>query len=162
MTLDREIRIAIPGRAVPKGSMKCIGRRGRVAHQLVEQVDNAGWRTVVVDALARYWPAGDGRRPVKHQPVGVKLTFTLERPKTHHGTGRNARTLKAAAPDYPAAHGTGDVDKLARLILDALQDGDVLPNDAQVVQLTARKFYAGDPHPDALGYPGAVIRLYPI
>lgn len=161
--LTHEIRITIPGRPTPKGSMKCVGRRGKVAHQLVEQVDNEEWRRTVVQALRHSWPTGDGRTAGRHQPIGAEITTTLPRPGSHYGTGRNAHTVKPSAPAHPATHGTGDVDKLARLILDALQDGAVLPDDAAVVELVARKAYPrpGDPG-DVLGYPGVVIRLYPL
>ena len=64
------------------------------------------------------------------------------------------------------SHSTGDLDKLVRLALDALQDTGVIPDDCAVVELTARKAYPHDtgtkPLSDVLAYPGIVIRLYPI
>lgn len=159
--LDHELRIVIPGRAAPKGSLKCVGGRGR--HQLVE--DNArakGWRETVSGWVRRTWPAD--QRAAKGQPVGAEITFTLDRPKGHYGTGRNARTVKPTWIDaLPTSHATGDVDKLLRLVLDALQDADLLHDDCAVVEVLARKTYVDGPAlvPDALGYPGVVIRLFP-
>lgn len=158
--LTTGVRIVIPGDPAGKGSMKCVGQKGR--HQLVE--DNARtkpWREKVADACRRKlaaYTAGKG------QPVGADITFTLNRPKGHYGTGRNAGVLKTSAPAFPVSHSTGDTDKLVRLILDALQDADVLPDDCAVVDANARKRYITDDalDPDVLAHPGVVVRLYPI
>lgn len=102
------------------------------------------WRRDVARAAKRLPPAGFG------QAIGVEVTITLERPKTVTRT-------------HPtASRGGGDVDKLARTILDALQDAGTFPDDAVVVELTVRKSYPDGPLPDALPYPGALIRVYPI
>lgn len=160
--LDREIYISIPGHPAPKGSMKCIGGRGGKGHVLIE--DNArtkDWRAVVAVWCRKKWPRDAYAAP--GQPVGVEVTFTLPRPAGHYGTGRNAALVKGSAPTHPVGHNTGDLDKLTRLICDALQDAAVIPDDAAVIELVARKSYVdGDPHvPDRLGYPGVVIRVYP-
>lgn len=160
--LTTGVRIVIPGDPAPKGSMKCVGGSKGRGHRLIE--DNARtkpWRDKVAtacrDRLTAY-TAGVG------QPVGAEVTFTLNRPAGHYGTGRNARTLRAAAPAYPVGHNTGDLDKLVRLILDALQDPGTLPDDCAVVDVTARKRYIADGSfdPDVLAHPGVVIRLHPI
>lgn len=159
------VRIVIPGTPASKGSMKCIGRRGKVAHVLIESVDNAEWRAAVSTWAGRKLTPFAAR-----EPVGLEMTFTLNRPKWHYGTGRNAGTLKDSAPAFPVGHNTGDLDKLVRLINDALQDAKVLPDDCQVIETTARKVYVSplpvdDPWSvgyDALGHPGVVIRFYPI
>lgn len=170
--LDRELVITIPGDPAPKGSLKCIGRRGRgAAHQLVE--DNKAskpWRDKIVGWIrTKRLPA----TPDRYQPIGAEVTSTVARLDSHFGTGRNAGTLKPSAPVYPVTRSSYDVDKLLRLVLDALQDAKVLPDDAQVVEVTSRKVYpvealdrwAEEPAPltlDALPYPGVRIRLYPL
>lgn len=163
--LDHELTIVIPGRAAPKGSMKCVGRRGRVAHVILES-DQGGhvkrWRENVAMWVRRRWPSD--QHAAKGQPIGAEITFTLQRPTNHYGTGRNAGKLKPTyAGAMPVGHNTGDVDKLLRNILDALQDTDTLPDDCAVVEATTRKtFVDGPAHvPDALDYPGVTIRLYP-
>lgn len=159
MTLTSELVISIPGHPAPKGSMKCIGGRGR--HQLIEDNKRSKpWRDTIAYWVARTWT----QTVDPGQPVGVEVTFTLPRPKGHYGTGANAGHVKHSAPDHATSHSTGDVDKLARLALDAVQDTDVLPDDSAVVELVARKAYleADDPDADVLGYPGVVIRLYPM
>lgn len=162
MTLTTELVISIPGHPAPKGSLKCVGGRGR--HQLIEDnVKTKPWRDAVALWIRRNWH----QHADEHQPLGADVTFSLPRPKYHYGTGKNAYILKDTAPPYPTkkAKDAGDADKLLRLILDAIQDTDVLPDDAQVIDVSARKRYAADnppPGSDVLGYPGVVIRLYPL
>lgn len=168
--LDSEWRITIPGTVQPKGSLKCVGRRGKRAHVLLEDnKDSTPWRKAVTGWLVRKWPT----KAAPRQPLGAEVTFTLARPAGHYGTGRNAGRLKPSAPAFPTTHGTGDVDKLLRLILDAMQDAGHLVDDAQVIEVTTRKAYVLstgtdtiaplDPDPyDRLPYPGVCIRLYPI
>jgi Holliday junction resolvase RusA-like endonuclease len=164
MALTRELVITIPGRATPKGSLKCVGRRGRVNHVLLED-DKSGagkaWRNTIAGWVRRRWPADQYAAP--RQPLGAEITLTLIRPASHYGTGRNAHTVKPSADLLPVGHSTGDVDKLLRNVLDALQDTDLLPDDCAVIEATARKTYVNGPAgvPDRLEYPGVVIRLYP-
>ena len=159
--LTHELAIVIPGHPAPKGSLKCVGGRGR--HQLIEDNPRSTtWRTEVARWVKRKWPTE--QRAVKGQPVGAEVTFTIERPKSHYGTGRNAHTLKPAYVDaLPVGHTTGDVDKLLRLVLDALQDADLLDDDCAVIEATARKTYVDGPPlvPDRLDHPGVLIRLFP-
>ena len=160
--LDQEITITIPGHPAPKGSLKCIGGRGGRGHVLIE--DNTrtkDWRKIVAYWCQKKWPPEQRADP--GQPVGVEVTFTLPRPKGHYGTGRNAHTLKGSALTLPVGHSTGDVDKLLRLLLDALQDAGVLPDDCAVIETVARKTYVDGPElvPDSLGYPGVLIRVFP-
>lgn len=160
--MNSELVFTLGGTPVGKGSLKCVGRGG--THRLVE--DNPvthSWRADVARA-ARAAAAGSLAGPaVAHEAIGVEFTATLARPDHHYGTGRNEHRVKDSAPRYPTALRTGDVDKLARLVLDALQDAAVLDDDAQVVEVLARKAYADDPStPDALTHPGIRVRIYPM
>lgn len=160
--LDRELVLTIYGEPAPKGSMKCVGGRGRKRHQLVENSPRTGpWR----ERVAR----GAKRLPVSQLtgPVGIEVTLTVSRPAAHYRANRRGLTALGRRTPYPSRRSQGlggDVDKLARTILDALEDADVLTDDAQVVELVTRKTYAEGTGtlPDALTYPGARIRLYPI
>lgn len=149
----------VTGYPAPKGSMKCIGKRGKVKHQLVEdvRVGQRNWRNRVVRAAAATGvTAGPG------QPVSVDVTFTLDRPASHRGTGRNRDIVKAKAPTYPTGQSTNDLDKMVRLIGDALQEAELLVDDAQVVDWRARKRYVDGPDPGPMKIPGALIRVRPI
>jgi crossover junction endodeoxyribonuclease RusA len=129
-----EIVLTIPGTPAPKGSLRC---RRNPAHSLYEDNPKTKpWRAKVVDAAKRVTQHADAQ-----QPIDIEITFTLERPRSHYRTGRNAHLLRDTAPPLPSTQGTGDTDKLERTILDALQDAGVLVNDAQVTDVTARKRY---------------------
>lgn len=150
-----EVVLTLPGDPAPKGSLRC---RRDPNHRLYEDNPRTKpWRDKVVAAAQKVTQHAEAR-----EAIDVEVTFTIERPRSHYGTGRNATTLKANAPAYPATHGTGDIDKLARTILDALQDAGILTNDAQVVDLTTRKRYpAEEAYDDALPWPGVRIRIHP-
>lgn len=159
-----EIVLTIPGTPAPKGSLRC---RRNPAHTLYEDNPRTKpWRDKIASAARNVTQHADAR-----QAIDVEITFTIDRPRSHYGTGRNAQTLKANAPAYPSTHGTGDADKLERTILDALQDAGVLVNDAQVTDLCSRKRYVSPDgaspelcvllYDDALPYPGVRIRINP-
>ncbi len=57
------------------------------------------------------------------------MTFALPRPKSHYGTGRNSRKLKASAPPRPITQ--PDTIKMARAVEDALTK-IIYNNDGQV------------------------------
>jgi crossover junction endodeoxyribonuclease RusA len=80
-----------------------------------------------------------GQEPIDG-PCVVQMTFSLPRPASHFGTGRNAEVLKPGAPEYPVGHGCGDLDKLVRAVGDALT-GVVYVDDALIVNLHAWKRY---------------------
>jgi Holliday junction resolvase RusA-like endonuclease len=156
--LTRPIAVSVNGAPTTKGSMKCIGPApGQKRHRLIEELGPGlkRWQK-------RLDPAGTKLRElaggVIHEPIGVDLAFTLERPAGVPVWKRH----------WPAVR-NGDVDKLARAVLDALtvtkkrpQLG-VLADDAIVCELTVRKAYPDTPDaPDRLTGPGVVIRLYPL
>lgn len=109
--LDRELVITIPGDPAPKGSLKCIGRRGTRGHVLIE--DNPAsqpWRDKIAGLIRSKSPMPAAR----HQAVAAEVTFTIGRPPSHYGTGRNVGKLKPSAPAHPVTRASYDVDKLLR------------------------------------------------
>lgn len=161
--ITRQWGFKVYGDPQPKGSMTCVGARGKVKHQLIEDNDDGpAWREKVAGMALAVVREQAG----KWQPIGIELTFTLPRPASHYGTGRNRHTVKASAPAFPTMHGTGDEDKLERNVLDALQDARVLDDDAQVQHITSEKLYpAADGltvwSGDQLDRPGVVVRIRP-
>lgn len=131
------MKIRVNGFPAPQGS-KVMGRYGGMR----EASKKVGpWRNAVrTEAQAACPQPVDG-------PVEVTVTFYLPRPKGHYGTGRNAGVLKASAPRFPAS--APDTDKLCRSTLDGLTEGGAYRDDAQVVDLFARKRYADDNVPGA-------------
>ena len=93
-------------------------------------------------------------------PVVVTIEFIFPRPKSHFGTGKNARRLRDKAPRFLISSQTGDIDKLCRSTLDGLSTkagGTVIEDDSLVISLSAEKRYA---KLDEL--PGANISITPI
>jgi Holliday junction resolvase RusA-like endonuclease len=139
-----EVRFVVFGHPQGKGSKRVLPIRTVGARE-------AGFMNyAIVDAnrAARPWAARvasaahdahDG--PLIRGGVQVGLAFYFARPKTHWGTGRNARALRRSAPAHMIT--MPDVDKLARCALDALV-GIVIADDAQVASLTASKHF-GEP-----------------
>ena len=82
-------------------------------------------------------------------PVWVNATFTVKKPA---GAPKRRRT-------YPTSQRTGDLDKLVRAVCDALQDAGVIVNDAQVVEVRARKVFPLE-YSCSLDTPGAVVAVY--
>ncbi len=84
-------------------------------------------------------------------PIGLRMTFTLPRPKSHYGTGKNASVLKPTAPKYHTSK--PDRGKLARAVEDALT-AIAYADDSQVCCGPIEKIY-GD-------RPGVEIELTPM
>jgi crossover junction endodeoxyribonuclease RusA len=148
-----------------QGDLVCYGKGGR--HILVHKDADAleDWRGRVMKAVERYvdQTANPG------EPLDVGITWSLARPKSHWGTGRNADRLKPSAPAYPTS--PPDLDKLTRAVFDALTKSGRLGDDAQIVDAWIRKRWATtraettlEARPDlddALPVPGVVVRIYP-
>ena len=155
--LARPIAVAVHGEAAPKGDLICIGQQGQIAHKLVPKngAPQRKWARIIDPAADKLRQLAGG---VIDAPLGVELVFTLERPAS----------VSVYDRPWPAVR-NGDVDKLARAVLDALTvpkkhpERGVLADDAIVCELLARKVYPDTPDaPDRLTRPGIVIRMYPL
>jgi Holliday junction resolvase RusA-like endonuclease len=115
--------------------MRSLGK-GRMA----ESNENVTpWRAAIcAEALSQ---------PVRHLdgPLHVRVTLTVPRPKT-------TRDLA------PITRSSGDIDKHLRCVLDALQDADLIADDARIVSAWVEKVWPGTSL-DALETPGAVITV---
>ncbi|WP_043642995.1 RusA family crossover junction endodeoxyribonuclease [Nocardioides alkalitolerans] len=162
--LTRSLALTIWGAPATKGSMKCIGARGKAKHALVD--DHATTKPYVdkvVAAVMRKWPAD--QRASEGQPIHLMVTLSLARPDYHFGTGRNAGVVKDRhVHAFPTGANTGDTDKYLRALMDAYQAGHALHNDAQVVDCFGSKRYValGDREGDVLPRPGVVVRVTPL
>jgi len=141
------MNITVYGRPITQGSKV----RTRWAMRDANGATLAPWRDNVRAAAVNL------DDPFGESPVIVLITFTFARPRGHFGTGRNAGTLNRSALPYPSSHAIGDIDKLARAILDALTDAGVWNDDSQVVTLNTCKVFVGEYN--ALDRPGAVISV---
>lgn len=119
----------VEGTPIPKGSMRHIGN-GRMK----DQTNVKPWmKTIRQAALLEAGIKGVGLIEV---PVSVVVMFHFPRP------------VAAKNRLYPHKRSVGDIDKLSRAVLDALQptktEPGVLADDSLVVDLLAFKRYADD------------------
>lgn len=157
--MDALLTFDVQGDPVPQGSKRVLptARGPRVVESGKGLLP---WRQAV--AAAAMVAAADrstagGYSPeelplVAEGPVALALTFTLQRPRGHYGTGRNARKLKPSAPWYVPTR--PDTDKLLRAVLDALT-GVGYRDDAQVAWVRMAKVYGprGQLHVELLRLP---------
>ena len=84
----------VPGIPRPAGSKRYLGRRKTGTAIITDDSGESGktWRRKLkLFAVAKY-----REKPVTG-PVGLRCCFEMPRPKSHFGTGRNAKKLKPAA-----------------------------------------------------------------
>jgi crossover junction endodeoxyribonuclease RusA len=126
------IEFVVPGRAVPQGGMTAFvkGNRAFVTHKRPKELGDFRARVALAAQHA-------GAEMVKGA-VRLDVAFSLIRPKSHMGTGRNAHLVKGSSPRYPTTN--PDIDKLLRSLLDALTQV-CFADDNQVTQINVTKSY---------------------
>lgn len=152
MTCEEDLIVCVLGRPRPKGSMRHVGN-GR----MIEQVKGSGdWRTDCIVAAREQLAADRKHGGPKHREcypltgrVRIRVTFTFTKPKSAPKTTET----------WPITRTSGDIDKLARNVLDALVDAGVLTDDSLCTDLDVRKRFVGHQEIDVLDVPGAVIRV---
>lgn len=163
--ITRPAAFRVYGEPAPKGSLagRCLThpKIGMVvtkpARVAISEDANRGrpWRRKIEKAA----PVHITERPNRHQPLKLTLLFAV------------TRTQAAADRAYPstrsAQNTSGDLDKLVRLVLDALESCGVLLDDAQVVELAPKKVYADAPEwhqgtQRRYGVPGLYCRIEPV
>ena len=141
------LSVFVPGIPRPQGSMQLF--RARNGHEVAKYSDRTiEWRHLVTAAVRH----ATAEQPPTRSAVVLHVVFHLPRSKGHFGTGRNAGVVRGSAPRWPAS--MPDLDKLIRAVGDGIGDaGTVWFDDAQVVEIRARKVYAA-------AEPGARIRVF--
>lgn len=133
------LAVVVRGLPVAQGSMKSFGP-GRMAHSNAKTL--LPWREDIAGAVDRACLEVGLRVPLRcADAVVVEASFTFPRPVS---APKGRRVFPSKRPD---------VDKAARSLLDALTQSGCIVDDAQVVELVARKCYPGE-HPLALPVPG--------
>jgi crossover junction endodeoxyribonuclease RusA len=130
------ITFFVPGIPVAKGSGRAF-YNPKIKRAFVVQ-DNAA-RQKPFASMISYIAQERGLKPVDG-PVFIGMLFQFPRPKAHYKG--NSKTLKLFAPIYHI--NTPDVDKCARLVLDALT-GIAWHDDKQAQIFEARKIYSDEP-----------------
>lgn len=143
------------GRPVPQGTIRSLGKGRPSIHGNANSL--LPWRQTIA-AAASAAARGSGWERSKG-PLIVRARFYFDRPMGHYGR----KGLRPSAPAVPFGRGVGDIDKLARGLLDAISDsGAVWFDDAQVVQLLASKVYVPDESTTAdLDRPGVLVWVEP-
>lgn len=125
-----------PGLPRPKGSTRAFVVKGRAVTVPVKNKETKSWEhAIATGAMAA------GATMLEGCPVFMSLIFRLPRPQGHFGK----KGLKASAPGYPIGR-VGDIDKLARAVLDALSL-IAYRDDSQVVRLDLCKRYVSQMFP---------------
>lgn len=129
--------IKVEGIPIPKGSMRHIGN-GR----MVDQTKTKPWMSAIRKAALA---VRSSRTDIIDVPVAVGIEFYFPRPKA------------AKNRLYPHMRSVGDIDKLSRAVLDALQpsktEPGLLADDSLVVDIWAKKRYEYN------GFIGALIQI---
>lgn len=134
----KTIRLVIPGDPIEqKRARACIrGKRAAVYSTQQKEV-----RDFQVKALEQF------RGKPLTGPLAVMMFFYMKRPKSHYGTGRNARALKKSAPKHHVK--TPDSSNLVKFAEDCL-NGCVWKDDAQIVDSYGFKRYAEYGEPETI------------
>jgi crossover junction endodeoxyribonuclease RusA len=131
----------VDGRPAPQGSKNAfvIGKRA----VMVEASKHLpAWRAEIILAVKKLF--ADTEDVSKFvEPVKVRMTFFLERPK------------QPKWKVYPG--GKPDTDHLIRAVGDALKIGGLIEDDALIVKIQAEKVWCG---PTTKPEPGATIELW--
>ena len=127
----------VAGTPRPQGSARPItSKGGRVFMKYGEPM--AEWRNQLVEAFGR----GGIEMIGPEVPVRVTVMFGFRRPHSHS----RVRALR----DRGYRTNGADIDKLARLVLDALGIARIYDDDRQVADLIARKRYVEADEPEGV------------
>lgn len=129
------ISFEVYGKAQPAGSKRAF-RNHHSGHIAVVDANakSKPWKQEVAAAANA---AYDGTSLLTG-PLAVTFVFTVTRPKSHYGTGKNSQVLKPSAPSDPTIR--PDLLKLARGIEDALT-GVLYVDDSQIIEEHLYKCY---------------------
>lgn len=140
----------IPGVPRPQGSLKIVTSASTGQAFAKNSATLIDYRNFAVGEYAKAW----GEQSPLDVPVSVRAVFHLPRPKAHFGTGKNAGKIKPSAPRWPT--GAPDLDKMLRTHGDAMTIARIVTDDALIVEIAARKSWAGERGP------GAQISVVPL
>ena len=124
---DPHCSFIVRGRARPQGSKRLLGK-----YMQESSPHHGAWRSDVRAAALEAVP--DEWQLI--YPVTCLIVCSFSRPKNHY----NKKGVKPNAPDHPITRSVGDVDKLARSILDSLTS-ILFNDDSQVSTLSITKRY---------------------
>ena len=132
------VDVFVPGSAVGQGSViSKVTKTGAVLTHHPESVKE--YRLRLVQAITQVGTQREQR--TWSGAAAVQVTHWVSRPRSHYRQGRFAHLLRPSAPVWPVTRGA-DLDKVCRLVNDALTDAGVWRDDAQCVSLVATREFA--------------------
>ena len=141
----------VTGIPVTQGSMSAFIAGGRAIVTDQKRKTLKPWREAIRSTAVEATGGEANRdwRPITG-PLKVSLLFALPRPAS---APKRTRT-------WPVKTRSGDIDKLARAVLDAMSEACIYGDDSQVVDLRAIKDFPGS----AIGMhvPGVTVAVYRI
>ena len=72
-------------------------------------------------------------------PVSMIIDFNIQRPKSHFGTGKNSKIVKAKAPTLHIQK--PDIDNYIKLYCDVLTNCGIWKDDSQIINISASKHW---------------------
>lgn len=136
----RLVEFFVAGKATTQGSKKAFNVGGRPRMVETREKELRPWRAQIATEAQRAMEE-IGATCLFDGPVSVVIHFAMTKPAS---APKRKRT-------YPVGARSGDLDKLARAVLDGITSV-VVADDSQVIELYANKDWA---HPDEL--PGAHV-----
>ena len=118
------IAFTVEGHPAPQGSKRHVGN-GRMVEASKRLKP---WRDLVIKASAKM---AETVEPLEGA-LYVRLEFRVPRPKT-------------VTRAYPITRSSGDTDKLIRGVLDGIDQGGLILDDSQFVDIRASKRYSNNP-----------------
>lgn len=144
----------VPGRPATKGSLDLAPRAGGGTYARESVVGSKDWRRLVAQAV-REDRAERGLTEPTLSAVGVRTLFVLPVPIGVMA----AWPTELVSGLWPSMARVGDVDKLTRNVLDALQDAGAYKDDTQVCKALVGKVYA-DGKTSGSDYQGARVQCW--
>lgn len=146
----------VPGWPKTKGSLDLMNRRGGGTYVRESVAGSSDWRKLVARAVADERARRGISEPTPAAlAVGVRVLFVLPVP-IGVAASTPAELLNSVPPTQAAV---GDIDKLTRNVLDALQDARAIEDDVQVCKIICNKVYADGRTPGS-SHQGALIQCW--
>jgi Holliday junction resolvase RusA-like endonuclease len=140
VTTPPTLSVNVIGTPVPQPRPR-VAARGRHAHAYVPAKHPIHhWRLCVRTTMDQTLEEREMEGAYHGLPLLVSLHFTIARPKSQYRASLIGNPLKPSAPAFPTGARTGDLDNLAKGVLDALE-GALFVNDSWVVDLRVSKGY---------------------
>jgi Holliday junction resolvase RusA-like endonuclease len=144
----------VAGRPATKGSLDLAPRAGGGTYVRESVAGSKDWRRLVAHAVSADRRARGIGEPTL-SAVGVRVLFVLPVP-----IGIAASTpAELVSGLWPSMARVGDVDKLTRNVLDAMQDAGAYRDDTQVCKALVGKVYADGTTPGS-DYQGARVQCW--